>query len=133
MTRAKRTQAPTIEVHLLREGITESVHQVHATVCDDRGRVLLVAGSAETSAFVRSALKPFQALTVVTTGTIERYKLSDKDLAIICSSHQGTPEHSRQVFNILWRADVDPSALQCPTPPEKRSPLEYNCSGSPNC
>ena len=129
MTRGKRTQAPRIEVHLLREGITESIHQVEATVCDAKGRVLLVAGSSETSAFIRSALKPFQALAVTTTGTIERYELTDKDLAIICSSHQGTVEQARQVFNILWRSDVDPSALQCPIPEGKQSPLQHNCSG----
>ncbi|MGK7876289.1 MAG: asparaginase [Xenococcaceae cyanobacterium] len=129
MTRGKRTQAPKLEVHLLREGIVESIHQVEATVCDHRGRVLLAAGSSDTTAFIRSALKPFQALAVTSTGTLERYDLTDKDLAIICSSHQGTVEQARQVFNVLWRADVEPTALQCPIPEGKESPLQYNCSG----
>jgi L-asparaginase len=129
MTRGKRTSAPIIEVHLLREGIVESVHQVEATVCDSKGRALLVAGDPEASAFIRSALKPFQALAVISTGTLERYDLTDKDLAIMCSSHRGTVEQSRQVFNILWRSDVDPSNLQCPIPSEKQSRLQHNCSG----
>jgi len=129
MTRGKRTQAPELEVRLLREGIAESTHHVQAVVADNRGRVLSVAGNAETASFVRSALKPFQALAVTTTGTLERYNLTDRDLAIICSSHQGKLEQVRQVFNVLWRADIDPSVLQCPIPSGKRSPLEYNCSG----
>ncbi len=129
MTRGRRTQAAELEVRLLREGLVESQHRVQAVVCDDRGRILSVAGSAETATFVRSALKPFQALAVTTTGTLERYGLNDRDLAIICSSHKGQVEQARQAFNILWRADVDPSALQCPIPPGKKSPLEYNCSG----
>lgn len=129
MTMGKRTQATVLEVRLLREGIIESRHIVQAVVCDDRGRVLSVAGNAETATFVRSALKPFQALAVTTTGTLERYDLSDRDLAIIASSHKGTIEQVRQVFNILWRADVDPTALQCPVAEGKQSPLEYNCSG----
>ena len=129
MTRGKRTQSPKIEVHLLREGIVESIHQAEATVCDCRGRILLTAGNSQSGTFIRSALKPFQALAVTTTGTLERYELTDKDLAIICSSHQGTVEQARQAFNILWRADVDPSALQCPTPEGKQSPLQHNCSG----
>ncbi len=129
MTMGKRTQATALEVRLLREGIIESRHIVHAAVCDERGRVLSVAGNAETATFIRSALKPFQALAVTTTGTLERYELSDRDLAIITSSHKGTIEQVRQVFNILWRVDIDPSLLQCPIPPGKRSPLEYNCSG----
>lgn len=126
---AKRTQAPAITVRLLREGIVESIHQVHAAVCDSRGRVLSVAGDAEYPTFIRSALKPFQAMAVTGSGTLERYQLGDRDLAIMCSSHAAEIIHTRQAFNILWRADIDTSALQCPTPPGKSSPLEHNCSG----
>nr|WP_234488525.1 asparaginase [Oxynema sp. CENA135] len=125
----KRNSAASLEVRLLREGIVESTHNVQAVVCDNRGRVLSVAGKAQTTAFIRSALKPFQALAVTTTGTLERFDLTDLDLAIICSSHRGTIEQTRQAFNILWRCDVDTSALQCPIPPGKQSPLEHNCSG----
>jgi L-asparaginase len=129
MTRGKRIQTPPLEVYLFREGIVESSHQVEATVVDNRGRVLLVAGDSETTAFTRSALKPFQALAVTSTGTLQRYGLSDRDLAIICSSHQGNIEQARQAFNILWQADVDPLALQCPIPEGRTNRLEYNCSG----
>ena len=129
MTRGKRTQTAALEVRLLREGIVESTHRVQAVVCDERGRVLSVAGNPETSTFIRSALKPFQALAVTTSGTLERFNLNDRDLAIICSSHHGQIEQVRQVFKILWRCDVDPSVLQCPIPEGKQTPLEYNCSG----
>ncbi len=126
---AKRTKAAAITVNLLREGIIESVHHVQAVVCDSRGRVLSVAGDAEHPTFIRSALKPFQALPVTASGILERYQLSDRDLAIMCSSHAAEIIHTRQAFNILWRADIDTNALQCPTPPGKTSPLEHNCSG----
>lgn len=129
MTRGKRNQSPALEVQLLREGILEATHQVQAVVCDDRGRILSIAGNPETTTFARSALKPFQALAVTTTGTLERYGLGDRDLAIICSSHKGKIEQARQVFNILWRCDLEPMELQCPIPPGRRSPLEHNCSG----
>ena len=129
MARGKRTQAPELEVHLLRQGLVESTHWAQVSVCDERGHVLSVAGSSDAGAFIRSALKPFQALAVATSATLEHYHLTDKDLAIICSSHQGNVEQARQVFNILWRADIDPAELQCPIPPVKRSPLQHNCSG----
>ena len=129
MNRGKRTQSAELEVRLLREGIVESVHHVQAVVADQRGRTLYIAGSPETGAFIRSALKPFQALAVTSAGTLERYGLSDRDLAIMCASHQGTAVQARQAFNILWRSDIQPSALQCPIPAGKRSPLEHNCSG----
>lgn len=129
MTMGKRTQAAELRVMLLREGIIESTHLAQAVVSDERGRVLSVAGNSESAFFIRSALKPFQALAVTTTGTLERYELSDRDLAVMCSSHRGDLEHVRQVFNILWRCDIDPSVLQCPVTPGTSSPLQYNCSG----
>jgi len=129
MTRNKRANIPALQVHLLREGLVESVHQVEVVITDERGRVLFLAGQAETTSFIRSALKPFQASASISSGLLERYGLSDKDLAIICSSHQGTLEQSRQVFNILWHCDIDPAALQCPMPDNKQSRLQHNCSG----
>jgi L-asparaginase len=129
MTMGKRNHSAGLEVQLLREGIVESRHQAEAVVCDERGRVLSVAGSAESTTFARSSLKPFQALAVTSSGVLERYGLSDRDLAIMCSSHNGTMEQVRQVFNILWHCNIDLAALQCPIPPEGNSRLQYNCSG----
>lgn len=113
---AKRHHTHPLEVQLLREGIVESKHHVQAVVCDRRGRVLSAAGDPETAAFIRSALKPFQALAVTSTGALERYNLSDRDLAIMCGSHQGNIEQLRQVFRILWQASIEPDQLQCPIP-----------------
>ena len=129
MTRGKRKQTATLEVQLLREGIVESTHRVQAVICDTRGRVLSVAGNPEDTTFARSALKPFQALAVTSTGTLDRYNLTDRDLAIVCSSHKGSIAQARQVFRILWHADIDPTQLKCPIPPGKQSALEHNCSG----
>ncbi|PSN19737.1 asparaginase [filamentous cyanobacterium CCP5] len=127
--RVKRHHVHELQVQLLREGILESTHIAHGVVCDNRGRILSLAGNAEQETFIRSALKPFQALAVAATGALERYSLDDQDLAIMCSSHHGTMEQVRQVFRILWRIDLEPSDLRCPIPDGKNSPLEYNCSG----
>jgi L-asparaginase len=129
LARGKRTLAEPLTVHLLREGIMESLHHVHAALCDERGRLLAVAGDGETTTFARSSFKPFQALAVVVTGTLEQFKLGERDLAVICSSHRGQIEATRQVFHILWQADIDPTELQCPIPPGQQSPLTHGCSG----
>ena len=129
MTRAKRYQSADLEVQLLREGIIESVHVACAVVADSRGRMLSAAGNAETATFIRSSLKPFQALAVAASGTLERFGLDDRDLAIMCASHKGEIEQVRQAFRILWKADLEPGMLQCPVPAERTSPLEHNCSG----
>jgi L-asparaginase len=126
MTRGK--SAP-ITVNLLREGLVESVQYAQAVVCDRRGRTLSVAGDHSHATFIRSALKPFQALAVTTGGILEKYELGDRDLAVICSSHAGEIIHTRQAFNVLWRAELDAEHLQCPIPDCKKSALEHNCSG----
>lgn len=128
MSRVK-LHSPSLLVKVLREGIEECQHRVEAVVCDSRGRTLMVAGDAERSTFVRSSLKPFQALAVTTTGTLERFDLGDRDLAIICASHAGTPPQARQAFHVLWQAELEPTLLQCPIPPGRSSALEHNCSG----
>ncbi len=129
MTTLKRPTYPRLQINLLREGIIESIHQSEVVVADNRGRVLAVAGNPETCSFIRSAMKPFQALAVTTTGVMETFELNDQDLAIICSSHRGSIEQARQVFNILWRSDIEPTYLKCPTPEGKDSNLQHNCSG----
>jgi len=128
-SRVNRHQTKELDVQLLREGIVESTHVAHVVVCDNRGRNLSVAGNPELGTFIRSALKPFQALAVTSAGVLERFELDDKDLAIMCGSHQGRIEQVRQAFHILWKADVDPTALKCPIPEGRTSPLEHNCSG----
>lgn len=128
-SRVNRHQTKELDVQLLREGIVESSHTVHVVVCDNRGRNLSVAGNPELGTFIRSALKPFQALAVTAAGALERYDLDDRDLAIMCGSHQGRIDQARQAFHILWQSDLDPTALRCPTPEGKKSPLEHNCSG----
>ena len=124
-----RFSANKITVQLLREGIVESSHSCQAVVVDTRGRVLSAAGDPQTTTFARSCLKPIQALPVSISGAQERFNLSETDLAVICGSHQGAIAQARQVFGILWRCDVEPSALQCPIPDCQKSPLQHNCSG----
>ncbi|NJL97761.1 MAG: asparaginase [Synechococcaceae cyanobacterium SM2_3_2] len=122
------SRATPLSIHLLRDGLTESVHQCQAVVVDERGRILAGEGG-DAAVFARSALKPFQALAALSTGIREQYTLSNKDLALICGSHQGTMTHARQAFSILWRADLEPELLSCPVPEGKPSSLCHNCSG----
>ncbi|MCU0529587.1 MAG: asparaginase [Cyanobium sp. Prado107] len=126
---ATRSDIPPLEVRLLREGIPESHHRVHAVVSDARGRVLMRAGDPQRLSFVRSALKPFQATAFVASGAADQGQVGDRGLAIACASHAGTPEHAREAFKLLWSAELEADQLQCPVPEGGTSPLEHNCSG----
>ncbi len=126
---AQRPGVPPLEVTLRRNGIVESIHRVHAVVCDRRGRVLMRSGDPQHLSFVRSALKPFQALGFVNSGAADQTGSGDRGLAIACASHAGTAAHAREAFKLLWSADLDAEWLQCPTPAGGQSPLQHNCSG----
>ena len=129
MTLERRQSTPALLAHLLREGIPESVHHAQAVVSDARGRVLLAAGDHSSATFIRSALKPFQTLAALSSGAWEQFDLTDKDIAIMCGSHRGEMVHVRQVFSMLWRADLEADSLMCPSPKGTRGPLFHNCSG----
>ena len=116
-------------VTLHRGSIAESHHRVHAVVCDGRGRVLMAAGEAGYETFIRSALKPFQALPFVSSGAADQMDVGDRGLAISSASHSGSTMHAREVFKLLWKAELESAQLQCPTPEWGDSPLQHNCSG----
>jgi L-asparaginase len=124
-----RSGVPPLEVRLLRQGIGESLHRVHAVVCDARGRVLMRAGDPQQLSFIRSAQKPFQATAFVASGTADKGNSGERGLAIACASHAGTAMHAREAFRLLWGAELEVEQLQCPVPPGRSSALEHNCSG----
>ncbi|MFN9871019.1 MAG: asparaginase [Cyanobacteriota bacterium] len=126
---SSRPGVPPLEVRLLRNGIVESRHRVHAVVGDQRGRVLMRAGDPQQLSFVRSALKPFQATVFVASGAADHGASGERGLAIACASHAGTAAHAREAFRLLWGAELDADRLQCPIPAGGSSPLEHNCSG----
>ena len=118
---------PPFEAILMRGSNLESIHKVHAVVCDKKGRVLMCAGNPEYKSFIRSALKPFQAIPFVSSGASSQIFNPAKSIAISCGSHIGSKLHTRQAFKILWEYDIDIKNLKCPL--KKESTLEHNCSG----
>ncbi len=118
---------PPLEAKLIRGSNIESIHKIHAVISDKKGRVLMCAGNPEYKSFIRSALKPFQAIPFVSSGAISKIKNPSKSIALSCGSHSGSKLHAREAFKILWEYDIDISNLKCPK--LTTSPLEHNCSG----
>jgi len=118
---------PPLQATLIRGSNIESIHKIHAVVTDKKGRVLMCAGNPEYKSFIRSALKPFQAIPFVSSGAASKINNSAKSIALACGSHSGSTLHSREAFKILWEYDIDINNLKCPR--LKSSSLEHNCSG----
>lgn len=93
-----------------RSGFIESRHVGSAVVMNGEGEVLRTLGSPDAPVFPRSALKPFQAVAVMTSGVT----LRGEDAAIATASHTGTLRHVELVRGILTRAGIPLTALACP-------------------
>ena len=61
----------------------------------------------------RSAIKPIQALPLVSTGAADAFGLTDIELALACSSHDGERGHVDGVSAWLARLGLDSDALEC--------------------
>ena len=118
---------PPLQATLIRGSNIESIHKIHAVISDKKGRVLMCAGNPEYKTFIRSALKPFQALPFISSGASSIINNPSKSIALACGSHSGSKIHSREAFKILWEYDIDINNLKCPK--LKSSPLVHNCSG----
>lgn len=130
-------------VRLYRGEWLESTHRIHAAVVDHSGKLLWHLGDAFRPTFARSALKPVQALPVVTSGAAHRFNLEGADLALCCASHNGEEVHRQRVAAILQAAGLSEEDLECGTHPprdqesyhelirqgESPTPLHNNCSG----
>lgn len=96
-----------------RGGRAESLHVGDVAAADPEARLVAHAGDPAVRVYVRSAAKPIQALPLVEGGGVERFGLTDEELAVICSSHAGEPQHLAAVSRILQKIGLPEAALQC--------------------
>ncbi|MDP9343053.1 MAG: asparaginase [Actinomycetota bacterium] len=105
---------PATLVRVLRSGLEESIHLGHVAVWDAQGRLLAHAGEPEQSVFARSCMKPLQAAVSLSVMGDDAEQLSDREVAVMCASHNGEEVHVATVLGILGRAGLDAEALRNP-------------------
>ena len=71
---------PPLQATLIRGSNIESIHKIHAVITDKKGRVLMCAGNPEYKSFIRSALKPFQAIPFVSSGAASKSIMNQNQL-----------------------------------------------------
>ena len=129
-------------VEVTRGGMVESVHRGRACIVDADARVLASWGDIDRPIFPRSAIKALQAIPLVESGALDAFGLSDTELALACSSHNGETRHTRLAQSWLEKLGLTASALECGVQVpydeetahelishhESPSPLHNNCS-----
>ena len=132
-----------ILAELTRGNWIENRHRGAFVVVDATGMIIASAGDIERPVFPRSAIKSMQALAMVTSGAIDRFHLTDEELALACASHQGEEFHVAGVTSFLGHIGLGAADLECgahaPTyaPARERlresghppTALHNNCSG----
>jgi L-asparaginase II len=103
------------------------------------GEIEFAVGNPRAVVYPRSSNKPMQAVAMVRSGL----QLPPELLALVCASHDGTPEHQDAARRILATAGLTPEALaNTPSMPLDeatalavlrsgggKSALQMNCSG----
>jgi L-asparaginase II len=132
-----------ILLHITRGSLTESSHRGHIAVTDHTGHIHYAAGNPEAFIYARSSMKPVQALTIIESGAAEAYGFTEEEVAILCASHNGEPQHTATVSAMLDKMDLTRHCLLCgPHMPyhaataaklaeagHQPSELHNNCSG----
>lgn len=96
-----------------RGNLVDFVHYGDIAVTDKEGKLIYKVGDSERMAFSRSSAKPLQMIPVIESGAIKHFGISDKEIAVMCSSHNGEPEHVETIRGILKKIGLEEKHLQC--------------------
>jgi L-asparaginase II len=121
----------------------ESIHYGALSVVDSRGSLLACYGNPQTTSFLRSSAKPFQALPLIEADGHIRWGFTLEEIAILCASHAGTDEHIQVLTEIQAKVQVSETDLRCGIHPpgdeptrkamelrgQSPTPNHHNCSG----
>ena len=102
-----------IVLNYTRAGHVENIHRGDMAAVNCKGEVVASIGNAKLPMFWRSAAKPFQALPFVKNGGLERYNITEEELALLVSSHSGEENHVSLVRGILSKLGLDETVLDC--------------------
>jgi L-asparaginase II len=109
-----------IRVTVRRGNVVEAVHRVHVRAGDG------TAAGDDVHCFLRSSLKPIQAIPLV-----DAYDdVTDAEIAIASASHQAEPAQLAAVRTLLARAEATEDDLECGEQDGRpHGRLGHNCSG----
>lgn len=88
-------------IEITRGNIVETIHRGDIAVVNTKGEILFKIGDPDKVTYWRSAAKPVQATNVILSGAKDKFNFSEKEIAIMCSSHYGEIFHIETIEGIL--------------------------------
>ncbi len=98
---------------VMRGGIVESRHRGSVIALNADGKTVFSLGDTNALVFPRSSLKPLQVIPLVESGAVERFCISDRELALACASHNAEAMHTDVLLQWMERVGLTPSQLEC--------------------
>ena len=93
--------------------LQESEHLIHCLVINENEKIIFKSGNINTPYCLRSTLKPFQCAASLHLKTDEKFKFTNKEVAITCASHHGEIKHIKTIKSILHKLNLNASDLEC--------------------
>jgi len=100
-------------VEVTRGTLVESRHACLAVIADSSGNIIESWGETAREIYPRSAIKPLQAVPLITTGAADALNVSTAETALACASHLGEPMHRDAVAAWLARIGLGADDLEC--------------------
>jgi L-asparaginase II len=102
-----------ILTYVTRGKIVESVHESKCIIKDYNFKTIFSTNHAKDFIYPRSAIKIFQAIPFVYSKVHKKYNLTEKQIAISCSSHCGETEHLKVLESWIKKIQINKKLLQC--------------------
>ncbi len=123
--------------------LVESHHTGAFAVVDANCKIVRSQGDIERAIYPRSAIKAFQCLPLIESGAVDRFGLTEEEIALCCASHNGEVDHVRAARAILAKAGRSEDDYECGAhwpydhgaqralmkQDAKPMPVHNNCSG----
>ncbi|MDW7671769.1 MAG: asparaginase [Bacillota bacterium] len=109
-----------------RNNHVENLYRGDAVVVNTDQKIMMFLGDPHKLTFWRSAAKPFQVLPFLEAGGMERFGITDKELALMTASHGGEPIHVVTAANLLAKMGLNEEALRCGSAPPMHQPSMIN-------
>lgn len=102
-----------IKTYIKRGKIIESIHESKCIIMDYKFRNIFSTNNIKDLVYPRSAIKIFQAIPFIKSQAYKKFKLSQKQIAIACSSHYGENKHLKVLEEWIKKVGINKNMLKC--------------------
>lgn len=108
---AKIDYEPVVEVQ--RGNLMDCLHLGAIAITTVNDYLAYACGNTDLEAYMGSTANPLKALALLERGGIGIFNLTDREIAVLCSTHDGSDEHVAVIKSIQQKTGIQESDLRC--------------------